>query len=121
MQCCHCKFDSVILSGANIMRTPSSVLAVGRYGLALAIATAVSVSSLGATKKTEFTPRDKAYFASPATVSFVRPGLVLKIVSANIATDGTISVDYKVSDPKGLPLDTAGITTPGTVSVSFLG
>ena len=29
-------------------------------------------------------------------------------------------MDYKITDPKGLPLDTAGITTPGAVSVSFL-
>jgi OmcA/MtrC family decaheme c-type cytochrome len=49
----------------------------------------------------------------------VRPGLVIKIVSASIAQDGTISVDYKITDPKGLPLDPAGITTPGAISLSF--
>src|ERR1035441_7467410 len=47
-------------------------------------------------------------------------GPPLKVVSATIAQDGTISVDYKVADPNGLPLDPAGITTPGAVSVSFL-
>ena len=55
------------------------------------------------------------------SVAEVRPGLVFKIVSANIAQDGTISVDYKVSDPKGLPLDTAGITTPGAVRPAPIG
>src|ERR1017187_946579 len=101
------------------MRIPSSVFAVGRYALALAVITG-SVVLMSAQKKTTFTPHDKAYYASEATVNFVRPGLTLKLVSANIAQDGTISVDYKVTDPKGLPLDPAGITTPGAVSVSFL-
>jgi OmcA/MtrC family decaheme c-type cytochrome len=75
---------------------------------------------MSAPKKTAFTAHDKAYYASEATVNFVRPGLTIKIVSANITQDGTISVDYKLTDPKGLPLDPAGITTPGAVSVSFL-
>jgi OmcA/MtrC family decaheme c-type cytochrome len=102
------------------MRIPSSVFAVGRYGLALAVLITGSVALKSEPKKTNFTPRDKAYYASPATVNFVRPGLNFTIVSANITQDGTISVDYKVTDPKGLALDTAGITTPGAVSVSFV-
>jgi OmcA/MtrC family decaheme c-type cytochrome len=79
-----------------------------------------SLALMNAAKKTEFTPQDKAYYASSALVNFVRPGLTIKIVSASIATDGTIQVDYKISDPKGLPLDLSGVTTPGTMSVSFL-
>ena len=92
---------------------------VGRYALAL-VAITGSVVLMSAPKKSAFTPHDKAYYAPEATVDFVRPGLTLTIVSAAIAQDGTISVDYKVTDPKGLPLDPAGITTPGAVSVSFV-
>ena len=101
------------------MRIPSSVFAVGRYALALVVITG-SVVLMSAPKKTAFTVHDKAYYASEATVNFVRPGLTITIVSAKIAQDGTISVDYKMTDPKGLPLDRDGITTPGAVSVSFL-
>jgi hypothetical protein len=95
------------------------VFAVGRYALAL-VAITGSVVLMSAPKKTAFTAHDKAYYASEATVNFVRPGLTMTIVSANIAQDGTISVDYRIADPKGLPLDRDGITTPGAVSVSFL-
>ena len=73
-----------------------------------------------APKKTEITRRDRAFFADPNTVNFVRPGLSITIASAQIAADGTISVHYKLADPKGLPLDLAGIQTPGAISVSFL-
>lgn len=101
------------------MRIPSSVFAVGRYALALVVITG-SVVLMSAPKKTAFTAHDKAYYASEATVNFVRPGLTMKIVSADIAQNGTITVNYTLTDPKGLPLDRVGITTPGTVAVSFL-
>src|SRR5690242_17301780 len=62
----------------------------------------------------------KAFFADPKLVSFVRPGLVIKITSAQVAQDGTISVNFAITDPHGLPLDRAGVTTPGSVSLSFI-
>jgi len=83
------------------MRIPSSVFAVGRYLLAAAaVLGSVALMSASNPKKTEFSVHDKAYYAAQATVNFVRPGLTMKIVSANIAQDGTISVDYKITDPK---------------------
>src|SRR5512147_3066994 len=38
-------------------------------------------------------------------VDFIRPGITVKIVSASIAQDGTISARVNIADPKGLPLD----------------
>jgi OmcA/MtrC family decaheme c-type cytochrome len=68
----------------------------------------------------EYTTDQKAYYADAAQVAFVRPGLVFKIVSATIASDGTVQVRYTISDPKGLPLDRNGVYTPGVVSRSFI-
>ena len=87
--------------------------------MALAVIAGAAVLS-SATKKTVFTSHDKAYYADANKISFVRPGLAIKIVSAKIAADGTLSVDYKLTDPKGLGLDRLGVTTPGAISVSFL-
>jgi OmcA/MtrC family decaheme c-type cytochrome len=75
---------------------------------------------MSADKRTEFTVHDKAYYADANTVNFVRPGFVIKIKSAGIAADGTISVNYTLSDPKGAALDKDGIQTPGSVSTSFI-
>ena len=53
---------------------------------------------LSSATKYGFTPRDKAYYADQNTINFVRPGLTMTIVSAKVATDGTLSVDYKLTD-----------------------
>lgn len=74
----------------------------------------------GATKPKPFTKFDKAYYARPDAVAFVRPGLVFQIVTAGIATDGTVTVDYTVTDPGGVALDLAGIQSPGIVAPSFV-
>ena len=67
-----------------------------------------------------YSARDKAFYADEKTVNFVRPGLVFKIQSASIASDGTIKARLKVTDPRGLPLDRLGVTTPGTVAITFI-
>src|SRR5690349_11644915 len=100
------------------MRIPSSVFAVGRYLVAFSVV-AGSLALMSAPKKTVFTKRDKAFFADANTVNFVRPGLNITITSAKITSDGTVTVGFKLADPKGLPLDLAGVQTPGAVSVSF--
>ena len=70
-------------------------------------------------KKFSYGPRDKAYYADPTTVEFVRPGLGITINSASISSAGAISVTYTLTDPSGLPLDAAGVNTPGAVSLTY--
>jgi OmcA/MtrC family decaheme c-type cytochrome len=70
--------------------------------------------------KAPFNVHQKASYLDPAQANFVRPGLVIKILGAEIATDGTIRTRFKLTDPQGLPLDRLGITTPGAVPVSLI-
>ena len=81
---------------------------------------AVGVAAGDPTHRQRFyNPHQKAYFL-PDSVEFVNPGLVFAIQSASIGSDGTITVNFTMADPTGLPLDKAGVQTPGTVNVSFL-
>ncbi len=80
----------------------------------------VVIASLGAQERRHFSPREKAFYADAQTVQFVNPGLVITVTGATIASDGTITAQYTLADPKGLPLDSAGVTTPGTISTSFV-
>ena len=79
-----------------------------------------SLVFLKAQKRSPFTTHEKAYYADPSVVVYVQPGLTISIVSAKIASDGTISVDYKLTDPNGAALDRSGIVTPGPITLSFL-
>ena len=47
-------------------------------------------------------------------------GIVVKIQSAAIAKDGTITARATIVDSAGRPLDRLGIATPGTASLSFI-
>lgn len=102
------------------MRMPSSVSATLKIALVFALLL-LAVGLISAAKhQPQLTVHDKAYYSDPNLVNFVRPGLVVKITSATIAADGTITAHVKLTDPKGLPLDKDGITTPGNVSLSFI-
>jgi hypothetical protein len=80
---------------------------------------AVALSLTGA-KKGPYGPHDKAFFASQPIIDFLRPGLVITINSASIGADGTITATYTLTDPVGLPLDAAGVYTPGPITISLV-
>jgi OmcA/MtrC family decaheme c-type cytochrome len=85
-----------------------------RFYYTLRIAAFVALIALcltGQTKK----PDLKA-----SSIDFVNPGLVITINSAAIASNGTITVTYTLTDPSGLPLDATGATTPGVVSLAYV-
>jgi OmcA/MtrC family decaheme c-type cytochrome len=91
-----------------------------RYGLILAVVAGAAVLSSAERNHNGLTPRQKAFYANDSTINFVRPGLTITIVTAKIDASGTATVDFKITDPKGLGLDRLGVTTPGAVSTSFL-
>jgi OmcA/MtrC family decaheme c-type cytochrome len=97
-------------------RKPSP-LAIRILAVLVVVAASVAlVSSPNAASKIT----QKAAFADPNLVNFVRPGLVYTILSAQIASDGTVTARVRITDPKGLPLDKAGIRTPGVVGGSMI-
>jgi OmcA/MtrC family decaheme c-type cytochrome len=67
-----------------------------------------------------YNKHQKAFYAPQSVIDFARPGLVITINSAKIASDGTITATYTLTDPAGLPLDAAGVTTPGVVSLAYI-
>jgi OmcA/MtrC family decaheme c-type cytochrome len=79
----------------------------------------ISLCLTGQTQKHEFSKRDKAFYADPALVTFVNPGLAVKINSASIASSGAITLNFNVTDPTGLPLDVNGTQTPGPISLTY--
>ena len=90
------------------------------FGLLFALAVVVGSVALVSAPGPTYTASSKEFYADPNLINFVRPGLVMKVVSAEIATDGTVKAKVTLTDPKGLGLDRLGVTTPGAVSVSFI-
>ena len=92
------------------------------HGIRIAATLGTLILTLGLTGSTTQPLKNsqKAFFADASWVAFVRPGLVVKITSAEIAQDGTISTVFSLTDPNGAPLDRLGVSTPGTVSLNFI-
>ena len=67
-----------------------------------------------------YTAADKELYLTESELAFIRPGLVLEILDVVIPSDLQTEVTFKITDPAGLPLDRAGIFTPGPVSTSFI-
>jgi len=104
------------------MRIPPSVFAIGRYAAILAVLCASIMLLNGDVNKNVFGVHDIGRYADPKVIEYIQPGLTFTVVSAKVAADGTISVDFKISsDANGtLPLDIAGVQTPGAVSPRYL-
>lgn len=78
-------------------------------------------STGGDTKQgVQFNKHELSYYLDQSQVNFVRPGLTFTIKGVNITGDNRIVVTFLITDPKGLPLDRLGVTTPGVVSTSFI-
>jgi hypothetical protein len=66
-----------------------------------------------------FTASDQESYLTEAELLFIRPGLVFEIVEFTIPEDRQPELQFKVTDPAGLPLDMDGIYTPGTMRNLF--
>jgi hypothetical protein len=66
-----------------------------------------------------YTAKDKEFYLTPEQLLFIRPGLVIEIMSVELPADMQMEVTYSIKDPAGLPLDHDGIYTPGKVDMRF--
>ena len=80
---------------------------------------AIAITMTGA-KRATYGPHDRAAYTSPVIIDFLRPGLVVTINSATMASDGTITAVYTLADPVGLQLDVNGVYTPGPITVKYI-
>ena len=80
------------------MRFPSSVF----VRVALALTIVVGSVALFSAPKAPLTRHDKAYYLDAAQANFFRPGLAITVKSVKIASDGTVTTDFTLADPKGL-------------------
>src|SRR5581483_3240011 len=71
-------------------------------------------------RKPFYTRHDRAFYVEPNLVQYIRPGIIVKVTSASIANDGTITARVTTTDPKGAALDKDGIITPGPVTLRFI-
>src|SRR5436309_1696010 len=110
-----CTAEENMFGRSSGNRRLAAVLPFG-IGLAILIGLAVMVAE----EKPPFTVNQKAFYMDPVEVDFVRPGLQVKILSASIDAQGVIQARFRITDPRGLPLDRLGVTTPGAVSTSFI-
>lgn len=96
----------------KLLRRPAVILFAGIIILGCA--------ALVSATKSKFTTADKAFYADEKLVNFVRPGLAVKILSAEISVDGLAKARVRFTDLRGLPLDRLGVTTPGNIGASLI-
>lgn len=87
---------------------------------AVAVLGLVAASLTSAPARHNYSPHERAFYADPALVDFIRPGLTITINSATVSSAGVITVTYTLTDPSGSGLDAAGGNTPGPVSLSYI-
>lgn len=94
------------------MRMRVGVIGIAAVGVGAAVLAGYGVPKWSAS--------DRAFYLSDREANFIRPGLVLKILDAQIETNGVIRTRFRITDPQNQPLDREGIVTPGPVAVSFV-
>ena len=67
-----------------------------------------------------FTEADQAFYLDEELFTFIRPGLEYELIDFEIPSDRQPLVTFSIKDPGGLPLDRAGIYTPGPVDLRFM-
>src|SRR5215470_1365691 len=70
--------------------------------------------------KSIFLPQQKEYWLSEDEFQYIRPGLNITVNSVTFDAGLHAVVDVSYTDSLGVPLDRAGVLTPGAISMSFI-
>src|SRR5436190_16567305 len=103
-----------------MVRSRKAFFTICILALAAQVAPLVAQRSSGAARKASSNGQVRPHAADQNLINFIRPGISVKVVSAAIGADGTITARVNINDPKGLPLDMAGIATPGAVTLRLI-
>jgi OmcA/MtrC family decaheme c-type cytochrome len=68
----------------------------------------------------EYGKNQVEYYMTDEEKSYVRPGLTVEVVGVEIPADRHAVVELTFVDDMGMPLDRAGVLTPGPISMSFV-
>jgi OmcA/MtrC family decaheme c-type cytochrome len=91
----------------------------GKRAAALVLMCALAIMA-SPSRHRPLNPHEIASYLDQYIIDFLRPGLQIQITSASVATNGTMTANFNVTDPVGLPLDLLGVYTPGPISLSFV-
>ena len=103
----------------SVVRSIRTRMTARTWRLMLLLSAVIALAGAGR-NRSPYGPHDVASYATPATIDFLRPGLVITVNTASVAADGTITATYTLADPAGLPLDATGVYTPGPISISLV-
>ena len=105
----------IMMAAGAIALGPSTVKVAPPNGSAPVSEEAVSPAAVS------YQVTDKEFYLASDQISYVRPGLVVKINSVTDMAPGKKPVvDLNIMDDFGNPLDRTGATTPGVISLRFV-
>src|SRR5438874_609490 len=103
-----------ILGAFSIMCRRSVLTGALAFPIVSILALAAFAAGRPARQNASYNPAAAAQFPAVTT------GVAVKINSASIAKDGTITCRFTMTDSAGHGLDVNGMQTPGTLSVRFV-
>lgn len=95
---------------------------VGKSSVGLILACLIGVGgalALTGVSRPAIKPLQTSKYSLQRQSSSIRSGIVFKITQAQIASDGTITATFQITDPQGVPLDLDGAAAPGPVTVGM--